>query len=66
VPLTITSVSAGPEAGERGSRAAVAVTVKLALAVPVPAVTVMVWAPAVALGGMVIVLRNRPPLVVCV
>jgi hypothetical protein len=63
-PLMVTSVPTGPVLGLIGLIAALAVTVNCSVSVPVPAVTVMVWGPAVAVVGMVIVLRNRPPLVV--
>jgi hypothetical protein len=59
-PLTTTSVPAGPEAGDNGSRAAEAVTVNVALAVVEPAVTVTVCGPAEALEEMVTMLVKAP------
>ena len=65
-PTIITSVPAGPVAGDSGLRDAGAETVNVAEAVLVPAVAVIVWAPGVAVAGMVIIARNEPPPVVAV
>lgn len=63
VPLTVTCVPTGPEAGERGLRLALAVvpvTVKLAVFTIAPTVTVMVWTRGSALDGIVITLAKLP------
>ena len=62
-PLSVTSVPAAPEVAdmvEIVAGLAVAVTVNVALAMLAPAVTVMLCAPAVAVAGMVTVLRKMP------
>jgi hypothetical protein len=55
-PLTVTSVPAAPVAGERELRVALAMTVKVSETVLLPAVTVMVWAPAVVVGMVIVVI----------
>lgn len=67
-PLIATLVPGGPEAGDSAFRVGVAVapvTVKVAVFTTPPTVTVIVWAPVVALAGMVMILAKLPEGPVC-